>query len=72
MFFNVKKKKITHQEKSTQTARLSTNTRIVSNVKIKDGFKFISSLLLPLVLGVFTFVVTFHQQDAAKQQREED
>ncbi|CAF1668372.1 unnamed protein product [Didymodactylos carnosus] len=35
-------------------------------IKLQDGLKFMSSLLLPLVLGVFTVVITFEQQKAAK------
>ena len=34
--------------------------------------KFLSALLLPLMLGVFTIVTTFEQQKIARQQRLED
>lgn len=44
-----------------------------SNIfKGKWVLKLMSSLLLPLALGIFTVVITFHQQSAAKQQRAED
>ncbi|CAF4444406.1 unnamed protein product [Rotaria sp. Silwood2] len=35
-------------------------------------FQFISSLIIPLVLGIFTVVITFHQQKMAREQRLED
>ncbi len=34
--------------------------------------KFVSSLILPLMLGVFTVVITFQQQKLAQNQRIED
>jgi hypothetical protein len=34
--------------------------------------KFLSSLVLPLMLGIFTVVITFEQQKVARQQRLED
>ncbi|CAF2241105.1 unnamed protein product [Rotaria magnacalcarata] len=43
-----------------------------NRLKLKDVLQFLSSLLLPLALGVFTIVITFQQQEAAKQQREGD
>ncbi|CAF1549348.1 unnamed protein product [Rotaria magnacalcarata] len=49
-----------------------TETRAKKSVKFRGGLKFISSLLLPLALGVFTIVITFQQQSAAKQQRDDD
>ncbi|CAF4619653.1 unnamed protein product, partial [Rotaria magnacalcarata] len=47
-------------------------TRDQKSVNFRGGLKFISSLLLPLALGVFTIVITFQQQSAAKQQRDDD
>ena len=38
----------------------------------KNTLQLLSSLLLPLMLGIFTVVITFHQQKAAQQQRQED
>ena len=38
----------------------------------RDVLKFASNLILPLVLGVFTAVITLHQQNVATQQRFED
>ena len=54
------------QEQSTQTDRSLLIPRQLFGLKLKDGLKFISSLLLPLALGIFTVVITFHQQNAAK------
>ncbi|CAF4541571.1 unnamed protein product, partial [Rotaria sp. Silwood2] len=39
---------------------------------INDFLRLISSLLLPLALGIFTVVITFHQQNVATKQRLED
>ncbi|CAF4298382.1 unnamed protein product, partial [Rotaria socialis] len=47
-------------------------TRPLSSLKLKDGLKFASSLLLPLALGVFTVIITFEQHNSSKQQREVD
>ncbi|CAF3358121.1 unnamed protein product [Rotaria socialis] len=46
--------------------------RRISGLRLTDLLKFISSLLLPLSFGVFTIIITFQQQSAAKQQRDED
>ncbi|CAF1027869.1 unnamed protein product [Adineta steineri] len=59
-------------ERSTQTDRSSRVTRHFNSLKTADVLKFLSSLLLPLALGIFTVVITFQQQQAAKQQRDED
>ena len=60
------------QEKSAQTDPSLSLPRQLFDVKLQGVLKFISSLLLPLALGVFTVVITFEQQKAAKQQRDED
>ena len=44
----------------------------IFGLKINDCLQLVSSLLLPLALGVFTMVITFQQQKAAQQQRDED
>ncbi|CAF0923507.1 unnamed protein product [Adineta steineri] len=59
-------------ERSTQTDRSSRVARHFNSLKTADVLKFLSSLLLPLALGIFTVVITFQQQQAAKQQRDED
>ncbi|CAF4130961.1 unnamed protein product, partial [Rotaria sp. Silwood2] len=56
-------------EQSTQTDQFPCR---LFGFKLRDSLKCISSLLLPLTLGVFTVVITFQQQKAAKQQRDED
>ncbi|CAF3646530.1 unnamed protein product [Rotaria socialis] len=60
------------QEKSAQKDRLLFAPRQLFGLRLGDILKFISSLLLPLALGVFTVIITFQQQNAAKQQRDED
>jgi uncharacterized protein YjbI with pentapeptide repeats len=60
------------QEQSTQTDQSVSSPRQLFDLRPQGVLKFISSLLLPLALGVFTVVITFEQQKAAKQQRDED
>jgi uncharacterized protein YjbI with pentapeptide repeats len=47
-------------------------SRRCCGLSVKDGLQFLSSLILPLMLGVFTVVITFQQQKEARQQRLED
>ena len=42
------------------------------NTRMNGMLKIASSLLLPMMLGIFTVVITFHQQNVSKQQRLED
>ncbi|CAF3094282.1 unnamed protein product [Rotaria sp. Silwood2] len=39
---------------------------------LKDILTFVLSLLLPLMLGIFTIVISFHEQNVVNQQRIED
>ncbi len=39
---------------------------------LKEIFQFISSLLLPMALGIFRVIITVHQQNVASDQRLED
>lgn len=58
-------------DQSTMTERsLYSHGRF--GLTIKDGLQFISALLLPLMLGVFTIVITIEQQRVSKEQREQD
>ncbi|CAF4364045.1 unnamed protein product [Rotaria socialis] len=63
---------MTSQKKNVQTDGSILATREKKRVKFSGSLKFVSSLLLPLTLGVFTVVITFQQQSAAKQQRDGD
>lgn len=56
----------------TQTRSNADDQKKWYHLTMKDTLKFISSLLLPLMLLVFTVVMYFHQQNVAKQQRSED
>jgi uncharacterized protein YjbI with pentapeptide repeats len=47
-------------------------TRRFCGLTVRDYLSFIGSLFLPLMLGVFTVVITLHQQNATIQQRIED
>ncbi|CAM4755809.1 unnamed protein product [Rotaria magnacalcarata] len=58
------------QEQNAQTNQSLPVARKLNGLKLKDVLKFLSSLLLPLVLGVFTLVISIQQQDAARQQRD--
>ncbi|CAF3357720.1 unnamed protein product [Rotaria socialis] len=60
------------QKKNVQTDGSILATRDKKRGKFRGSLKFVSSLLLPLALGVFTVVITFQQQSAAKQQRDDD
>ncbi|CAF1533281.1 unnamed protein product [Rotaria magnacalcarata] len=63
---------MTSQKQNVQTDGSILATRDKKSLKFRGGLKFISSLLLPLALGVFTVVITFQQQSATKQQRDDD
>ena len=47
-------------------------SRRLCGLNLVDSLRIISSLLLPLTLGIFTVVLTFHQQNVATKQRAED
>ncbi|CAM4813991.1 unnamed protein product [Rotaria magnacalcarata] len=63
---------MTLHENSTQTKRRFVQNRKLCDVTFAQALKSISSLLLPVMLGIFTVVITVNQQNATKQQREED
>jgi hypothetical protein len=60
------------QDQAIQTHKPSWQFREFCNIRVKDIFQFCSSLMLPLILGIFTVVITFHQQKTACEQRLED
>ena len=60
------------QDRTTQTNGQQRHYRTVCGLAVKAVLKLISSLILPLMLGVFTMVITFHQQNTAREQRLED
>jgi uncharacterized protein YjbI with pentapeptide repeats len=60
------------QEKATQTEQFKNQHRKYFGLTSKNVLQFASSLILPLMLGVFTVVITFEQQKVARQQRLED
>ncbi len=60
------------QEQATQTEQIQNQYRQYFSLTSKNVLKFVSSLILPLMLGVFTVVITFHQQKVAREQRIED
>lgn len=60
------------QARSSQTDRPIPTSFRFRGLKLKDFLKFISSLLMPLVLGVFNAIVTLQQHQLSKQQRAED
>ena len=60
------------REKATQTTPFRSPNRSYFGVTGHNLLKFLSSLILPLMLGIFTVVITFEQQKAARQQRLED
>jgi uncharacterized protein YjbI with pentapeptide repeats len=60
------------QEKSTQTNPSLLVLTELFGFKLKYFLKFVSSLLVPLALGVCTVVITVNYQNAVKRQHEED
>ncbi|CAF3061609.1 unnamed protein product [Rotaria socialis] len=60
------------REKITQTDQSLRIANQFYGLKLKYGLQFMSSLLLPLVLGVFTAIITIQQQSAAREQRNQD
>lgn len=60
------------REQATQTMPFRSPDRSYFGVTGHNLLKFLSSLILPLMLGIFTVVITFEQQKAARQQRLED
>ena len=57
------------EHRHTQTEPLRARWKFFNG---KNFFQLISALLLPLMLGIFTIVFTFSQQNLATQQRAED
>jgi uncharacterized protein YjbI with pentapeptide repeats len=60
------------KEQATQTEQLQNQYRKYFGLTGKNVLHFLSSLIVPLMLGVFTVVITFHQQKLAQEQRNED
>src|SRR5271163_3572 len=60
------------QEQTTQTEQYRNRYREYSFLIGRYMLKFLSSLILPLMLGIFTVVITFQQQKLAREQRLED
>ncbi|CAF0987918.1 unnamed protein product [Adineta steineri] len=63
---------VTSSEEVMETKSSGFLPRKMFGLQFKHGLKFISSLLLPLVLGVFTSTIAIQQQKLARQQRNED
>jgi len=61
------RKRIVSNKRRRQRSR-----RRCCGLSVKDGLQFLSSLILPMMLGVFTVVITFQQQKLAQEQRIED
>jgi uncharacterized protein YjbI with pentapeptide repeats len=60
------------QEKATQTKQFKSQHRKYCGLISKNMLQFASSLLVPLMLGIFTVVITLEQQKVASQRRLED
>ena len=59
-------------ETSTQADKSHTSVRQQCGLSVRDTLKFMPSLPLSLVLGVFTFVSTIEQQKIGKRHRDND
>ena len=64
-----KRVQMDRQDRTTQTDGQRHRYRIVNGLTLKNVLKLLSSLILPLTLGIFTMVITFHQQNTAREQR---
>ncbi|CAF1366212.1 unnamed protein product [Adineta ricciae] len=51
---------------------MNSNSDRNCRLTLKDGLQFISSLILPLMLGVFTVIITLEQQRISQEQRAQD
>ncbi len=60
------------RDQSTMTKHSDSMNRCCCRLTSKEGLSLIGSLLLPFMLGVFTIVITFHQQKVSVQQHIED
>lgn len=60
------------RDQSTMTEHPESSNRRFCRLTTKEILSHISSLFLPLMLGVFTAVITFHQQNVGVKQRLED
>lgn len=60
------------QDRTTQTDGQQRHYRTVYGLTVKDVLKLISSLILPLVLGIFTVISASNQQNDVIRQRERD
>ncbi|CAF1416458.1 unnamed protein product [Adineta ricciae] len=60
------------QENATQTEQTHSQNNKFCSLTIQNILQFISSLILPLMLGIFTVVITLHQQNISMKQRRED
>jgi uncharacterized protein YjbI with pentapeptide repeats len=67
-----KKSQLKRQDRTSQRDGQQSRYRTVYGLTVKDVLQFLSSLVLPLMLGIFTVVITFHQQTTAREQRLED
>ena len=60
------------QDQTTQTDGQQRRYRTVYGLTVKDVLKLISSLILPLVLGIFTVISASNQQKEVIRQQERD
>ncbi|CAF0850006.1 unnamed protein product [Adineta steineri] len=61
-----------HRRSSVLLYRRTKQTRKCCSLTKKDIFRILSSLALPLMLGIFTVVLSFDQKNLATKQRLED
>jgi hypothetical protein len=60
------------RKRIVSSKRRRQRSRRFCGLTVKDALQFLSSLILPVMLGVFTVVITFQQQKLAQEQRIED
>ena len=67
-----KRGQMNRQDRTTQTDGQQRRYRTVYGLTVKDVLKLISSLILPLVLGIFTVISASNQQKEVMRQQERD
>ena len=60
------------QDQATMTENVGSSRGSFCNMNLRDILSLISSLFLPMMLGIFTVVITLHQQTVVTEQRLED
>ena len=67
---SLKRGQLNRQDRTTQTDGQQSRYRTICGLTVKDVLTLISSLILPLVLGIFTVISASNQQKEVIRQQE--